>query len=55
LTPATRRCTYGTAYVDEIAAAQRHSGKAAVREKLMSLSDAGRQALREALAEPELV
>jgi hypothetical protein len=46
---------FAATYVDEIATAQRHGGKAAVREKLMSLSTSERQMLREALAEPELV
>jgi hypothetical protein len=46
---------FAAIYVDEIAIAQRDGGKAAVRKKLMSLSETERQVLREALAEPELV
>ena len=43
---------FAATYVDEIATAQRHGGKAAVREKLMSLSESERRVLREVLAEP---
>jgi hypothetical protein len=46
---------FAATYVDEIAVAQRHRGRVAVREKLMSLSESERQVLREALAEPEFV
>jgi hypothetical protein len=46
---------FAATYVDEIAAVQRKGGKGALRGKLMSLSGSERQALREALAEPEFV
>ena len=46
---------FASTYVDEIATAQRHGGKAAVREKLVSLTLSERRVLREALAETELV
>jgi hypothetical protein len=45
---------FASIYVDEIAALQRDSGAALVREKLAALSEAERCVLREGLAELEL-
>jgi hypothetical protein len=48
------KALFAALHVEEIAAVQRHGGKALVREKLAELSGDERHILREALLEPEL-